>query len=302
MIRHTRAEVADQLPAVTEELLLVDLDADSSRLYRRMVHDLEADLAEAIETWGNFSLSGFYRGEEQGETRGRIMSKLVCMRMLCDHPELLRLSAAHFRGVLPGTRTGSEYAEELHQAGRLEKLKGTPKLDATVELIGEILEANPANKLVIFSFFRDMLDILAETTKSLAKSVLFTGAISQKGRDAAKQQFTDDPETRLFLSSDAGGIGLDLPVANYLISYDLPWSAGAYAQRQSRIIRLSSQFPQVTLLSIQVTGSIEEYQYRLLGQKKKVADAIVDGKGISPRGNVTLDLKSLSEWLRESEV
>jgi predicted DNA-binding protein (UPF0251 family) len=58
----------------------------------------------------------------------------------------------------------------------------------------------------------------------------------------------------------------------------------------------------VTLLTTQVTGSVEEYQYRLLGQKKKVADAVVDGKGISPRGNVTLDLKSLSEWLRENTV
>jgi len=303
MVRRTRAEVADQLPAVVEPApILIDADAATSTLYRRMVHDLNKELSEALQTWGNFSLSGFYRGEDQGEARGRIMSKLVCMRMLCDHPELLRLSAAHYRGVLPGTRSGSEYAQELHEAGRLEKLPKAPKLDATVALIKEILEADDTNKVVVFSFFRDMLDLIQGATRGVTNSVLFTGAMSTTARDKSKQEFTTNPDTRLFLSSDAGGIGLDLPVANYLISYDLPWSAGAYAQRQSRIIRLSSRWPRVTLLTVQVTGSIEEYQYKLLAQKRKVADAVIDGKGINPRGRLTLDLQSLSEWLRESLV
>ena len=308
MVRRTREEVKDQLPAVTEQTLLIEMDLEGARLYRRMVHDLTNDLQEAMQTWGNFSLDGFYRGEEQGEVRGRIMSKLVCMRMLCDHPELLRISAAHYRGVLPGTRQGSQYADELQQAGVLERCKRTPKLDAVVGtkdspgLICDILDADPRNKIVFFSFFRDMLDLVAAATANVTKSVLFTGAVSTKARDAAKQQFATDPETRLFLSSDAGGIGLDLPQANYLISCDLPWSAGAYAQRQARIIRLSSDFPQVTLLSTQISGSIEEYQDGLLRQKKKVADAVVDGKGISPKGRLTLDLQSLSEYLRTHTV
>jgi len=302
MVRRTRAEVADQLPAVQEQLLLVDIDAPGARLYRRMVHDLQRDVEDAINTWGNFSLAGYYHGDDQGEARGRIMSKLICMRMLCDHPELLRLSSAHFRGDIPGTRMGSQYAEELHQSGHLRDVNKSPKLDATVDLIEEILDANPRNKVVLFSFFRDMLDIVATSTAKFTKSVLFTGAVSVRGRDAAKQQFANDPDTRLFLSSDAGGIGLDLPAANYLISYDLPWSAGAYSQRQSRIIRLSSEWPEVTLIATEVAGSIEEYQDALLGQKKKIADAVVDGKGISPKGRLTMDLKSLTRFLEESVV
>ena len=302
MVRRTRAEVADQLPAVQEELLLVDLDSSAATLYRRVVADLMGDIEEAINSWGNFSLSGYYHGEEQNEVRGRIMSKLLALRQLCDHPELLQLSAAHFRGVLPGNRTGSEYAEELHQRGKLEGLKASPKLDAVVELINEILDANPRNKIVVFSFFRDMLDLVAQATAKLTQSVLFTGAISTKARDASRQQFAVDPDTRLFLSSDAGGIGLDLPMANYLISYDLPWSAGAYQQRQSRIIRLSSEWPEVTLISTQIAGSIEEYQDALLRQKKRVADAVIDGKGFSARGNLAMDLQSLTDFLRTHGV
>jgi SNF2 family DNA or RNA helicase len=301
MVRHTRAQVADQLPAVAEETIPVELDATGARLYRGIIHDLENDVAEAVGTWGNFSLSGYYRGEDQGEARGRIMAKLLALRMLCDHPQLLRDSAALYRGEIPG-QGGSQYADELHETGRLEGLTKTPKLATAVELITDILDADPANKLVIFSFFRNMLDLLSEATASLTKSVIFSGAISQKRRDEAKQQFANDPETRLFLSSDAGGVGLDLPQANYLISYDLPWSAGAFQQRQSRIIRLSSVFPQVTLLSLQVSGSIDEYQHELLAQKQKVADAVVDGKGISRKGRLTLDLQSLSAFLRDHEV
>ncbi|MBA0084803.1 MAG: DEAD/DEAH box helicase [Acidobacteria bacterium Pan2503] len=302
MVRHTRAEVADQMPAVSEETILIDMDPEGAKVYRRIVADLTRDVEEMLQTWGNFSLSGLYHGEDQGEARGRVMSKLICLRMLCDHPELLKISAAHYRGELAGNRVGSEYAEELHGAGRLEKLLKQPKLDCLIEVVTDILEASADNKIVIFSFFTDMLDMIATATTHLTKSVLFTGRVSQKGRDAAKQQFNTDPGTQLFLSSDAGGIGLDLPMANFLVSVDLPWSAGAYAQRQARIIRLSSVWPRVTLLSLQVAGSIEEYQMGLLKQKRKVADAIVDGVGISPRGRLSLDLQSLSQFLREHEV
>lgn len=303
MVRHTSAEpeIAAQLPAVTEEIVPVEMDADGARLYRRIVRDLENDVADAISQWGNFSLSGFYRGEDEGEVRGKIMSKLLALRTLCDHPELLRMSAAQYRGEIPG-QGGSAYADELWEAGRLDALSKSPKLETAVELVTDILEADPANKLVIFSFFRGMLDILATATAELTKSVIFSGAVSQKARHDVKQQFANDPETRLFLSSDAGGVGLDLPMANFLISYDLPWSAGAFRQRQARIRRLSSTFRHVTLLSLQVSGSIDEYQYGLLGQKQKVADAVIDGKGISRKGRLSLDLQSLSAFLRDHEV
>jgi|SRR5215467_204742 len=299
MVRRTRAEVADQLPAVTEQSILVDFDEPGRNCYNRILVDLENDILDAVNTWGNFSLSSLYRGEE-GQAQGAIMSKLVCMRMLCDHPELLRQSAANF--VDEHSKLGSEYAAELQQKGRLDKLILHPKLVTLVSLLEDILGADPANKVVVFAYFKGALKLIADTTKDLTKSVFFTGDVKLKDRDAAKQQFANDPGTRLFLSSDAGGVGLDLPMANYLISFDLPWSAGVYSQRQSRIIRLSSVWPRITLISIRMTDSIEEYQFQLLGQKKRVADAVIDGRGISPKGRLTLDLQSLSAFLRTHRV
>jgi SNF2 family DNA or RNA helicase len=105
----------------------------------------------------------------------------------------------------------------------------------------------------------------------------------------------------LFLSSDAGGYGVDLPVANYLISYDLPWSAGKLDQREARIIRLSSEFPHVNIVSFVMKGSIEERQYEMLQEKRNINKAFIDG-GHDNQGNFQLNLGALSSFLTNSEV
>lgn len=131
--------------------------------------------------------------------------------------------------------------------------------------------------------------------------MLFTGDMNSTEKDSAKQKFSKDPNTRLFLSSDAGGYGVDLPQANYLISYDLPWSAGKLDQREARIIRLSSQHPHVTIASFVMKGSIEERQYEMLQQKRGINEAFID-KGYDTQGRFELTLNSLTEFLQHSEV
>jgi SNF2 family DNA or RNA helicase len=128
------------------------------------------------------------------------------------------------------------------------------------------------------------------------------GGMSAEERDEAKQQFSTDASTRLFLSSDAGGYGVDLPMANYLISYDLPWSSGKLEQREARIIRLSSKFPHVTIATFVMQGSIEERQYEMLQQKRSINEAFVDGKHHDNRGGFDITLSSLSTFLREASI
>jgi SNF2 family DNA or RNA helicase len=176
-----------------------------------------------------------------------------------------------------------------------------PKLTAVVDYITDILNEDPNNKVVLFSFFKKNLHFIQQMTAQLTKSVLFMGGMDAKARDTAKQTFATDPKTRLFLSSDAGGYGVDLPGANYLISYDLPWSAGKLDQREARIIRLSSTHPHVTLTSFVMHGSIEERQYEMLMQKRAINEAFID-KGYDTQGKFELTLSSLSDFLRTSEV
>lgn len=303
MVRKRRddPDVRDQLPKVTEQIIPVTFDPAGAKLYRHIVHDLLGELSVARTMFGNFNVFQHYSptgGEDPAalRARGRIMSKLTCLRMLCDHPELLRWSAQNYGKALG---SGSQYASELAADGLLDKLGPAPKYDATVELLKEIDDAG--HKAALFSFFKESLHRLKDGLPEL-RPVLFTGDATPAERDKAKQKFAHDDHCRLFLSSDAGGVGLDLPEARYLVNYNLPWSAGKFDQRQARIIRLSSEWESVTLVTMVMAGSIEERMYDMLVAKRAVADAVVDGRGIDAKGRLKLDLATLTDFLTHSEV
>lgn len=91
-------------------------------------------------------------------------------------------------------------------------------------------------------------------------------------------------------------------MANYLISYDLPWSSGKLEQREARIIRLSSEFPHVTIATFVMQGSIEERQYEMLQHKRSVNEAFIDGKHLDKDQGMQITLDTLSNFLRDSQV
>lgn len=293
--RRTDPDVRDQLPSVSETVMPIAFDAAGSKLYKLIAKELLADIAEFTANYGSFDImkhygvAGGYNPDEMA-AQGMIMSKLTTLRMLCDNVALIEESARK------GT---SAYAVELRDRGLL-SIPSSPKEKECLDLIDEILEADPLNKVVVFSFFKGNLHLLKDHYAFSA--VEFHGEMNAKQKDAAKTLFQSDPQVRIFLSSDAGGYGVDLPEANYLINYDLPWSAGKLDQRNARIVRLSSTWESVTLVNLVMRGSIEERMYDLLSQKRAIASAVVDGRGISKKGTLALDLKSLSEFLSTSSV
>lgn len=300
MVRKTRKDIEDQLPKVINKVIPVPFDTVGASTYRHVCKDLLERIKDAISKHGRgFDLWSHYNGADaSGEEQGQIMSRLTILRMLCDNPQLIADSATAYADPTQHT-TGSAYAHELVK--HLALPTATPKLDAVIEYIEDILQEDPTNKVVLFSFFKNNLRIIQKKTAHLTNSVLFMGGMDAIARDKAKEQFTTDPFTRLFLSSDAGGYGVDLPQANYLISYDLPWSAGKLDQREARIIRLSSQHPHVTITSFVMKGSIEERQYEMLQQKRGINEAFVDG-GYDNQGKFELTIGTLSEFLTHSEV
>jgi SNF2 family DNA or RNA helicase len=301
LIRKTREDIADQLPQIVHQLVPVALDQPASLLYRHIADDLLSHIAEGISKKGKgFNLWSHYNGDKGDEATGQIMTRLTALRMLCDSPHLITKSASDYHN--PGTSAGSQYAADLVDQGFLRRITATPKMDAVVAYIEEVLGESKDNKIVLFSFFKDNLREIQKKTAHLTKSVTFMGGMSASDRDAAKQQFSSDSATRLFLSSDAGGYGVDLPMANYLISYDLPWSSGKLEQREARIIRLSSEFPHVTIATFVIQGSIEERQYELLQHKQAVNEAFVDGKHHDHSGGFDITLGSLSDFLRTTEI
>lgn len=300
MIRKTRDDIKDQLPDIIHQVIPVPFDAGGAKVYRSISNDLLRKISETTQGSNGFNLWAHYNGGDGSEAQGQIMARLTVLRMLCDNPELVRRSADNYSN--DDVNTGSQYASEVVAMGWLESANRSPKLEACLEYIEDVLSQDENNKVVLFSFFKDNLRMIQSATSHLTDSVLFMGGMDAEARDASKQKFADDPKCRLFLSSDAGGYGVDLPMANYLVSYDLPWSSGKLEQREARIIRLSSDFPHVTIATFVMQGSIEERQYEMLQVKRSVNEAFIDGKHHDNDGGMTLTLDTLSGFLRESSV
>ena len=292
--RQSDPDVAPYLPeTIFAEPILVPFDTAGAKLYRHIVRDLLAILDEAIESFGSsFDLFSHYQGgeDQQNAVRGKIMSRLLSLRMLCDHPGLLSVSAE-----------SSKYAAELKELDLLGALSKTPKLSVLKEYVNNFLDDYDGNKVVIFTSYVKMVDLIRETLGQDI-STPYTGEMNAKDKENSKLKFQTDPSVRILVSSDAGGYGVDLPQANLLVNYDLPWNAGLAVQRNGRIRRASSEWKTIVIQDLLMQDSIEERQHAMLTQKLAVANAVVDGEGIDDKGGVSLNLGSLKAFLEAAFV
>ena len=301
MFRRSREDIAEWLPERIEIEVPIVLEPAVMKLHDHVRQDLSDAIDIALgmgAVSGSFDVLAHYgRVDSQGgvSLMGQVMSRLLAMRMLSSHPHLLRLSADQFDTEL--SRHGSEYASLLKASGMLDNLPAsTNKLDALIETVEDILDADPRHKVVCFSYFRPMLRMIGDRLKG-HPYVLIDGGVTGRNRDAAIQRFNNDPKTRVFLSSDAGAYGVDLNQGSHLICYDLPWSAGALAQRVARIDRTNSAFPSIQISYMYGLNTIEERMYKMLQQKAKVSRAFLDGEFDGKTGGIKLDLESLREFL-----
>ena len=287
------------------EPILVPFDSATRNLYNAIVTELLTDLDDALNSFGgSFDIFAHYgqqsdQGGPMDELRGRIMSKLTSLRMLCDHPDLVKHSADIYN---PMRGEGSKYAAELKDSGLLDSVKKAPKLAVLKEYVDNFLSVYPGTKVVIFTSYVKMVDIIRDALIMDWGSAPYTGQMNAKEKEESKISFQTDPDVRVLVSSDAGGYGVDLPQANLLINYDLPWNAGLAIQRNGRIMRASSTWKSIVIQDILMQGSIEERQHALLEQKSAVANAVVDGEGINDRGGVNLTAGSLRAFLQSAIV
>jgi SNF2 family DNA or RNA helicase len=292
-------EVADFMPTVEEYNVHVDMDTRTKELYDYIARDLLAELRMAGPTVA-LDLSRYYEGGDASEgdsSTGRITSRLLALHLLLDDPQLLRASAEAYDD--PDSNHGSKYASQLRAGGRLlpEGSHGA-KLDACIELVQEYLEEDDRHKVIVFARFKGILPLLQQRLDKYV-SVLFHGGMNGKERAEAIAQFGEDPDTRLFLSSDAGGYGVDLFMASHLINYDRPLSSGALKQRNGRHVRASSTFRNVYIDNLIVADSVEEYQGSKLDFKNKVSNAIVAGRMSVPGGKLESTARSLTKFLED---
>ncbi len=102
------------------------------------------------------------------------------------------------------------------------------------------------------------------------------GGIPAKDRKDLLSNFREDPDSRVFLSTDAGGVGLNLQSASIVISLDCPWNPAVLEQRIARVHRLGQAKP-VTVINYISRGTIEEKMLELLAFKKQMFEGVLDG-------------------------
>jgi hypothetical protein len=300
MFRRNRDDISEFLPKLLTMETPIPLDDWSQNLYNYIKDDLldVIDTALAAGMGGFDLLSTYGRAEDpaSNQFKGMIMSRVTAMRLLCDHPALLLKSAEDFDD--DSVAGGSLFASELKDSNKLDKLPTTSnKLKCLLEITEEILSESPFNKVVIFSGFKAMLGIISYELKKMKYGhTLISGDVPSAVRDERIVKFNSDYSCRVFLSSDAGAYGVNLDSGTHLISYDLPWSAGSFAQRVARIDRTSSKHGSIVINSMFSRHTIEERQYDMLLQKRKISEAFIDGQ-FDAKGQLMLDLSSLKEFL-----
>jgi superfamily II DNA/RNA helicase len=177
----------------------------------------------------------------------RMQRLLVIARRCCDGPHMLR-DQRGAKGLAP----------------KLAELE-----DALKELcLGE------GRKAVIFSEWTDMTDQVEAVCKKLRLAAFHLhGSVSVRHRPALIRAFSDHSGPAAFISTDAGGVGLNLQAADVVINLDLPWNPSRLEQRIARVHRIGSKRA-VQILLLVTKDCIEERMLTLHATKKNVLDNV----------------------------
>ena len=150
------------------------------------------------------------------------------------------------------------------------------KADELAALLDEILEDRDA-KAVIFSQWLGTHELIVRRlSKRRLGHVLFHGGVPGPKRKDLVSRFREDSSCRLFLSTDAGGVGLNLQHASVVANMDLPWNPAVLEQRIGRVHRLGQHRP-VRVVNFIAKGTIEESMLGLLKFKKSMFAGVLDG-------------------------
>ena len=185
-------------------------------------------------------------GEPQRE---RLMRELNMMRMICDTNYILN----------PADKT-------------------CPKVEELARILSECM-GNPQVKVLIFSEWERMLELVGGLCRRLRIDfATHTGGISSSQRRQEIQRFREDPDCRVLLSTDTGGVGLNLQNASIVINCDQPWNPARLEQRIARAWR-KDQTSAVTVLNLVSERTIEHRMLAALANKQALSEGVIDQRG-----------------------
>jgi SNF2 family DNA or RNA helicase len=257
LLRRTRDEVLKDLPHRTDQILHVSLTPQQAEPYWEQ-NDILAALMRKWERQGWLSEID----------QKRVLCCLQNMRMLCNSTFLFDKQTNH-----------------------------SPKLAEFREIVRE-LAIEEGRKVVVFSEYERMTHLAGKELEKLGLGfVSLHGGVPSRNRGALMEKFRRDAECKVFLSTDAGGVGLNLQAASAVINFEPPWNPARLEQRIGRVHRLGQTRP-VHVVHLLTRDSIEERVWETLKLKKSLFAGVFD----SPTGEVSfaaLGKKSVLQSVKE---
>lgn len=151
---------------------------------------------------------------------------------------------------------------------------GNPKLDLLVERVGKIVEAG--EKVIVWARYRiEIEDICARLRAEGIELVEYHGGVKKGDRIDAIEAFERGAASVFVGNQQAGGTGITLVAASYVIYFSNNFSLRDRLQSEDRAHRIG-QAKNVTYINIAAKGTIDEVVIRALTSKKDVADTIID--------------------------
>jgi len=235
LLRRTRPEVLKDLPERTDKVFRVPLTSQQAEPY----FEQSDMLATLMRKW-----------ERQGWLSEIDQKRILCyiqnMRMLCNSTFLFDKQTHH-----------------------------SPKLQEFREIMTDFV-VGEERKVVVFSEFERMTHLAGEELRKLGIGfVSLHGGVPSRKRGALIEQFRNDPACKVFLSTDAGGVGLNLQAASVVVNFEPPWNPARLEQRIGRVHRLGQSRP-VHVIHMLTEKSIEERVWETLALKKSLFAGVFD--------------------------
>ena len=235
ILRRMKRDVAKDLPDKIENVAYCELTPEQKDFYMEVLDSTKEELFKSIEEHGI------------EKSRMSIFSALLRLRQICCHPRLY----------------DKENIKGINESGKFEQLK---------EMLKEIIAEG--HRVLLFSQFVDMLDIIKVwLEKEGIKHEYLTG--KTKNRQEAVENFNSNPTIPIFLISlKAGGTGLNLTGADYVIHYDPWWNPAVEDQATDRAYRIG-QTKKVFVYRMITKGTVEEKIQKLKSRKRDLVDAVI---------------------------
>ena len=164
----------------------------------------------------------------------------------------------------------------------LSRFQSSSKIEALMQELARMRSQDLGAKAIVFSQFVSMLDIIEHRLKlGRLNCVKLQGSMAVEARERALQSFKTDPEVSvLLISLKAGGVALNLTVANYIFLMDPWWNPAAQMQAIDRTHRLGQHKPIYATRFI-AENTIEDRILQLQEKKRLVFDGTVGGDAAS---------------------